>query len=64
MTVREGVFDGAYIASAVAPPCRSFEVTNNLVNLLTRHDGTDREDEFLGDTSLLGKDVADMRAQQ
>ena len=54
VTVREGLLNSASVAPVAAPPRCPIEIASNEVNLLTRHDGTDCEDEFFGDTSLLG----------
>ena len=43
--------------------CSPTEVSSNQIALMTGHDGTDREDDLLGDTPLLCKDVTDMQAQ-
>ena len=50
--------DGTHVVSVAASPCCSIEITCNQVNV-TNHDGSDGEDELLGNASLLGVDVAD-----
>ena len=58
--VRKSFVDSTDVVSAATSPRTIIEITCNHVNLLTNHDSTDGEDELLGDTFLLGVDVADL----
>ena len=40
------------------PPCSTIEITCNQINFLTNQDGTESEDELLGNAFLFGLDVA------
>ena len=51
----KGFVDSTDVIPVPAPPCCSFEIIWNQVNLLTNRDGTDGEDELLGNTSFLAK---------
>ena len=57
---RQGTISKGFVNSAATSPRSTIEITFNQVNLLRNHDGTDSEDDLLGDASLLGVDVADM----
>ena len=48
------------VVSVAASPCCSIEIACNQVNLMTNHDGSDCEDEFLCNTPLYGVDIANM----
>ena len=56
----KGFVDSTDVVSFAASPLCTIEVTNNDVNLLTNHDGTDCEDELLGNTPFFDVDVAYM----
>ena len=60
-TIRKGFINCTEIVSAATSPRRSIEITCNQVNFLRNHNGTKSLDELLGDTFLLGVDVADMQ---
>ena len=55
----KGFINGTKIVSAVTTPRCSTEITCNQVNFLRNHNDTKSLDELLGDTFLLGVDVAD-----
>ena len=59
-TISKGFVNSTDVVSAAASPRSTIEITCNQVNLLRNHDGTNSEDEVLGDAFLLGVDVADM----
>ena len=58
-TISKGFVDST-VVSAATTPRSAIEITCNHVNMLRNHDGTNSENELLGDASLLGVDVADM----
>ena len=47
------------IATATTPGC-TIEVTRNQINVLRDHKSTNSLDNFLGNTSFLGKDIVDV----
>ena len=59
-TVSKGFVSSTEVVSAAASPRSTIEVTCNQVNVLRNHDGTNSENELLGDAFLLRVDVADM----
>ena len=59
-TVHQCFVNSTEVVSATTSPRSTIEITCNQVNFLRNHDGTDGEDELLGDALLLGVDVADM----
>ena len=46
------------VVFAAIPPCSTIEVTCNQVNFLRNQDGTESEDELLGNAFLFGINVA------
>ena len=59
-TVQKCFVNSTEVVFAAVSPCGTIEVTCNQVNFLRNHDGTESEDELLGDAFLLGVDVAFM----
>ena len=59
-TVHKCFVNSTEVVFAAVPPCGTIEVTCNQVNFLRNHDGTNSENELLGNAFLLGVDVADM----
>ena len=55
--------DSTDVIPLAASSCCCIEITCNHVNLLTNHDGTDGEDELLGNTPFFGVDIAYMKRQ-
>ena len=47
------------VAAATTPGC-TIEVTRNQINVLTDYKSTNSLDNFLGNTSFLGKDIVDV----
>ena len=62
-TVHKSFVNSTEVVFAAVPPCSTIEVTCNQVNFLRNHDGTESEDELLGNAFLVGIDVADMKRQ-
>ena len=59
-TVHKCFVNSTKVVFAAMPPCGTIEVTCNQVNFLRNHDGTESEDELLGNAFLCGIDVASM----
>ena len=51
-TVCKSFVNSTYVVSVAASPCCSIEIACNQVNLMTNHDGSDCEDEFLCNTPV------------
>ena len=62
-TVRKCFINSTEVVFAAVPPCGTIEITCNQVNFLRNHDGTESEDELLGNAFLFGIDVANMKRQ-
>ena len=62
-TVQKCFVNGTEVVFAAVPPCGTIEVTCNQVNFLRNHDGSESEDELLGNAFPFGIDVADMKKQ-
>ena len=59
-TVHKCFVNSTEIVSAAASPSWSIEITCNQANFLRNHDGTESEDELLGN-ALFGIDVANTK---
>ena len=62
-TVHKCFVNGTEVVSAATSPRSTIEVTGNQVNFLRNHDGTESEDELLGNAFLFCIDVANMKKQ-
>ena len=63
-TVQKCFVNSTEVVFAAVPLCSTIEVTCNQANFLRNHDGTESEDELLGNAFLFGIDVANMKRQQ
>ena len=55
--VHKCFFNSTEVVFAKMPPCGTIEVTCNRVNFLKNQDGTESEDELLGNAFLFGINV-------
>ena len=62
-TISKGFANSTEIVSAATTPRSAIEITCNQVNFLRNHNGTESEDELLGNAFLFGADVANMKRQ-
>ena len=62
-TVHKCFVKSTEIVFAAVPPCSTIEITCNQLNFVRNHDGTKSESEIIGDASILGVNVADMKRE-
>ena len=60
-TVRKYVVNNTNIVEAATTPGCTIEVARNQINVLRDHKSTNSMDNFLGNTSFLGKDIVDVK---
>ena len=53
--VRKGFVNGTDVVSIAAPPRSTIEIAYNQVNVLTKHNGTDCENELFRNTPFFGR---------
>ena len=59
-TISKGFINRTEIVTAATTPSCTIEITCNQLNVLRDHKSTNGLDDFLGNTSFLGKDIVDV----